>query len=487
MKVMNRFWGFIVVFVCLFGLSKVNAQYNIKVKVHGVSDTTMMIGHHFGTKKYVVDTARIDEKGWATFQSNDKLDKGIYLVVLPSLNMTYFEFLVGDDKEFTLETDTSNYVENMKVKGCRENEVFNFYQRKMAVLNVNRMEMDKLMQAHQNNPDSVEIIRESIKKNAEQRRKIMDDIIADNPDDFFSKVLKSMYEVEVPEPPRDENGNITDSSFQWKYYKEHYFDNIDFGESGLLRTPIFEGKLTYFFSKVVIPVPDSLIKEADMVIEKAYDAGDTLMFRYVAGDLLNYFQASKIMGYDEVFVHVAERWYLSGYAHWADSTFLAKLTERVMKISPNIIGNVAPDLKKMETHDEQFMSLHLVDADYTILVFWEPDCGHCKKEVPKLFELWRDTLDAQNIKVFCLYTQYEKEKWVDFINEKDLVGDGWYNVWDGPYPHSNFRNFYDIYSTPVIYVLDKEKRIVAKRIEVESITDFLEFHRKRIERESGGK
>ena len=151
----------------------------------------------------------------------------------------------------------------------------------------------------------------------------------------------------------------------------------------------------------------------------------------------------------------------------------------MVKISPNIIGNIAPDLKKMETHDERYMSLHAIEADYTILVFFEPDCGHCKKEVPALFEKWRDTLSAMNVKVFAVFTQYEKEKWIEFVNEKDMIGVGWYNVWDGPYPHSNFRNFYDIYSTPVIYILDRDKRIAAKRINVDNIADFIEFDKKR--------
>lgn len=483
---MIRFFSFFIAFLLVFSAFNAKAQYNIKIKVNGVNDTTIMIGHHFGAKKFVIDTARIDEKGWASFVSNDPLEKGIYIAVLPSLRMTYFEFLVGDDTEFSLETDTANYVTNMKVKGCKENVVFNEYQRKMAELNKARMDIDKEIKLHPEDKDSLDILKENLKDNAKERQAVMDKMVSDNPDDFFSKVLKSMTEVDVPDAPVDEEGNITDSSFQWQFYKDHYFDNIDFGESGLLRTPVFEGKLTYFFSKVVVPIPDSLKFETDRIISYAYDAGDTLMYRYVAAHLLNYFETSKVMGYDEVFVHIAEMWYLSGKAPWVDSTFMSKLTERVMKISPNIIGNIAPDLKKMQTHDEQYMSLHLIDADYTILVFWEPNCGHCKTEVPKLFNLLNDTLKDENVKVFCLFTQYDKTEWVEFIEEKDMVATGWYNVWDGPYPHSNFRNFYDIYSTPVVYVLDKEKRIIAKRIEVESITSFLEYHKKKLEREAKG-
>ncbi len=52
-------------------------------------------------------------------------------------------------------------------------------------------------------------------------------VIVDHPDFFYSRLLKSMKDIDVPEPPKDAGGNITDSSFQWKHYKAHYWDNFD--------------------------------------------------------------------------------------------------------------------------------------------------------------------------------------------------------------------------------------------------------------------
>ncbi|HOE05533.1 MAG TPA: DUF5106 domain-containing protein [Bacteroidales bacterium] len=472
----------VLIFACIVFVGSVVAQgYEIKVKVNGVADTVMYLGHHFGDKKYVVDTSKVDSKGNCTFLGAEALKKGIYIVVMPSQNMTYFEIIVGNEQKFSVETDVANLVTNMKVKGSLENKLFNDYQRKMSELQAKHMALNDAKTKYTDNPDSVKNINDRIAAVNTERHEYILNMIKNNKQTFWAKVLNSMVEVDVPEPPRDDKGNITDSTFQWRYYKQHYFDNIDFKEDGLLRTPIFQGKLNYFFEKVVIPSPDSMKVESDRVIQMAYQ-GDSLMFRFVAAHLLNYFETSKIMGFDEVFVHIAEQWYLSGKTYWGDSTFMAKLTERVVKISPNIIGNIAPDLKKMECHDGTFMSLHAVEAEYTILVFFEPDCGHCKKEVPELYSKFKDTLATMGVKVFLVYTQYEKDKWIDFINEKDLITNGWYNVWDGPYPHSNFRNFYDIYSTPVVFVLDKDKRIVAKRINIENLADFIRFDKQRKEK-----
>jgi hypothetical protein len=42
----------------------------------------------------------------------------------------------------------------------------------------------------------------------------------------------------------------------------------------------------------------------------------------------------------------------------------------------------------------------------------------------------------------------------------------------------NFRQNYDVYQTPTIYLLDKDKRIVAKKITPEQVQDFMEFQEK---------
>ena len=48
----------------------------------------------------------------------------------------------------------------------------------------------------------------------------------------------------------------------------------------------------------------------------------------------------------------------------------------------------------------------------------------------------------------------------------------WINVYDGAH-YNNVIEKYDVYSTPVIYVLDKNKVIKAKRIGVEQIENVI--------------
>lgn len=454
-------------------------EYEIEINVKGVSDTTVLLGHHFGDKKYVIDTVHTDKAGNVVFKGDEPLKRGIYLAVLPSMGNNYFEFLVGDDQHFKIETDTANYIENMKIKGSKENEVFNSYQLKMSEYQIKVMAIQKNMKTlSADDVDSTKIYRDQLTKIGEKRLEYMQKVISENEGSLFSKILNAILDPEIPEAPTDENGIITDSTFQYRYYKEHYFDNIDFSESGLLRTPILKARINSFFERMVAPLPDSVIPEATKVIAASRANDD--MFRFVVSHLLNYFETSHIMGMDKVFVTIAEDWYLSGEAYWADSTLLSKIEERVKKITPTIIGSIATDIRQVPTADGNYASLHDIDAEFTILVFWEPHCGHCKTVVPKLHEVYKDTLKALDVEVFAVYTQADKEEWVEFINKKGL--DLWYNVYD-PYGFTDFRNNYDIYSTPVIYILDRDKRIIAKRIDVDSITKFLDYQREKQKKE----
>ena len=101
-------------------LAKEKDAYNIKITIKNLSNTKGYVGYHFADKQYVSDTLKIDEKGTMIYKGTKPLDGGIYIVVTP--NKKYFEMIIADETEFSLETDTLDFVKHMKVKGSKENE-----------------------------------------------------------------------------------------------------------------------------------------------------------------------------------------------------------------------------------------------------------------------------------------------------------------------------------------------------------------------------
>ena len=235
-----------------------------------------------------------------------------------------------------------------------------------------------------------------------------------------------------------------------------------------------------YISRAVPQHPDSLIVAVDFLLQGA--RGNEELYRYMLITLFNHFAESKFMGMDVVYFHIAEFYYLPD-ATWSSPDFLAKLKDNLEKNKPTLIGQTAPNVLMREIPPEHFAMaqqdtaikrdphigqdflINNVDAAYTILYFWEADCSHCKKSTPELYQVYERLKDKQVAVIAVHVINYVegKEKWVDFVNEHGLVD--WINCWS---PYSNeFRQLYNLQSYPQLFIMDREKKIVAKRISPE--------------------
>lgn len=444
--------------------------YKIKIKVNGVSDTIVYLGNYYADKKYASDTILLDKNGVGIFEGDTALKGGIYMVLFPSRGMNYFELLVDDNQNFSLETDTANFIKNMKVKNSKQNTAFYEFHNYMADVSSKNMPLQKEMQALKDKPKKAEKIRDELIASEKVVKTHWANLATEWKGTLFGAIIKAMIDPEMPEMVSPENIANKDSALQmmrYIYHKDHYFDNIDLADDRLIRTPFFAPKINSFMTKVVVQHPDSIIKEGIRLIEASRGSEDN--FGYLVRYMFGYKDKSKLMGMDKVFVEISDKYYLSGDpdVDWPDSAFVAKIRERVMKEKPNLIGNIAPDLQKLETYEKQFVSLHELPNKYVAIIFWETNCGHCKKTVPKLYnaiqQMKKDGIDIQGL---AIYTQLEREAWEKFIEDKELFD--WINAYD-KYYFTNFRNNYDIYSTPTIYLVDKNKKIIGKRLAVEQI------------------
>lgn len=441
--------------------------YRIEVKIDGVKDTTIMLGYHLGDKKYVADTTYVDSKGYGVFEGDSLLHGGMYLVILPS--RTYFDILIGDNQRFGVSTKLEKMIENMQFANSPENSAFAEYQRFM---DEKQKRMGELRTQIQSKGDD-EVIEQSITDEMnnldKQVKEYWDKLIVDNQGTFLASIIKSLKPVDIPEFQVGPNVSNPDS-LRWvmgyRYNQKHFLDNFDLTDSRLIRTPFFVGRIDTYFDRVLLPVPDTLIKYTDLLIEKTKP--NKMMYQYMLSHLLTKFQSSQIMGMDAVFVHIAEKYYLSGSADWITDNIREKIQERVSDLKPNLIGNVAPNLILMDINGKP-QELHTVKAKITVIYFWEPGCSHCKKVTPILNDYYKKFKD-KGFAVYAVYTQGEMDKWSEYVKKNELT---WINVWD-PTRQSLYHRLYDIYSTPIIYVLDKDKKIIAKRIPVESLERFLD-------------
>lgn len=131
------------------------------------------------------------------------------------------------------------------------------------------------------------------------------------------------------------------------------------------------------------------------------------------------------------------------------------------------IGNKAPDFSFEITEEGKTITKKLSDlksADKYILVFWSSTCGHCLKEIPQLQSYLR-TFEEGDFKVIAFGLEDEPENWNKEIQKYPefihVYGkDKWANT--------TAKN-YNIRSTPTYYILDKDKKIIAKPYDIEAL------------------
>jgi peroxiredoxin len=450
----------IIVSSCV-GYSQNAYAYHLRIK--GMEDTVIYFGHHYGDKQYVIDTIATNEKGEALISGTQPLSGGIYLIVFPKLKNRYFELIINEPK-FSLETDTADFIKNMKFSGSNENAVF---YKDLQFITAKRKEAEPLrekLKTLDGNSNEMKQVKEqlnAINMQVEDSRK---KIREEHSDLFYAKFLLALEDIKIPEAPLNQDGT-KDSTFAYRYIRNHYFDNFDFSDVRFLRTNLVHTKVKRYLDNYVPKIPDSINVALDFIIEKA-SANDEV-FKYIVVTMLNEYANSKIMGMDAVYVHLVDTYYKTGRATWVDEAAKVKIISSSDRKKPNLIGKTAPSIVLQDTAGYD-IPLYSVNKDYTVIIFWSPDCSHCKKEMPKLDTIYPQ-LQTLGAEVYAVYSEEEWDKWKKWLREHKSP---WINVGNIKMK-SPYQLLYDVETTPMIYIIDRDKKIIAKKIGLEQVTGFL--------------
>lgn len=453
--------------VSAFSTNPVKHRYSFNLK--GLHNTKCYMGFYYGDKSYVLDSADVDDKGNFHFEGDSVLPGGVYFVLLK--DKRYFEFIIDKEQRFTMRTDTGDFIKSMKVEGSPENQLFYNY------LNYAATQYQKLQKIEDSAKTPAQKKQARIKSDSLNNavKKYKDDLMAKHPDYFLSKIFKAAEYPDVPETPILPNGR-KDSSFAYRWYKAHYFDNIDLSDDRMAHTPsqIFFDRIKEYMTKLTFQIPDSINVAADYIINKARKSPD--MFKFLVNWISFTYESSNIMGMDAVFVHMVKTYYTPQVATWESPSHIEKMQERAAQLEPILIGKPAIPLVLPDTSNVM-TDMQAIRARYTILFFWDYDCGLCQKEIPKL-KKWYDSVKGQGYEVYGVEISENLDitKWKDFIKTHKL---NWINVAD-IFHTSNFRHDYDVISTPMIYVLDENKVIIAKKIDVGDLDGVLRHDMQRV-------
>jgi thiol-disulfide isomerase/thioredoxin len=465
------FFAVFLSIVSSYSFGQLKNGYSIEITIRGLQDSTVFMAYHLGDKQYIKDTIKLDNAGQGRVTGNEVLPQGIYMIVLPGRK--YFEILISKNQFFSVSCTYTDYFNTLKFTGSEENSAFVEYQKKWMAMQQKASSVAKRIQENKQKNDSLKILSEIQMAQEISMKSYLKSVVAANNGNLLATLVKALIPLDVPEfsiPSTLKNPDSIRWVRSYNYNKDHFFDNIDLSDERLLRTPILYGKLNVFFTNVVIQSPDSINKEIDKIIRKC--KSNYKIYQFVAVYLFNHFRESEIMGHDAVMVKLADDIYLSGKADWVSKEFKDDLKKQIDLIRPNLIGKKAENMI-MDSYKGIFVSLYDVEKEFTILYFWEPDCGHCKESTPKL-KAYYEKAKNENIEVFAVCTTADKAKWTKYIEDNKLT---WINGWD-PQRSSHFDFYYNVQSTPLVYILDRNKKIIAKKLAVEDIASYIDNYRK---------
>lgn len=446
--------------------------YVINAVLKPYKNCWVYLGTYYAKNKILADSAWFNEKSEAVFKGDKKLPGGIYFFVTPSHSLL-FEILLDDKQHFSIKADSA-HLESIEVTGSVENTLFAEYS---GFLTTVAPQLNSLQQQLKTakGADSV-ALQEQLKAKNKELNDYRENLIKTHPESMVASFFKAVKLPELKEWPKKADGTA-DSVAAWRYMREHFWDGVEFNNDNLVRTPFFDPKMDDYFKYYVPQEPDSIIAEVNYML--LYSRSAKEMHKFLLGKFTDKYINPEIMGQDKVFLFLFDNYFSKGDTTWLNEKQRKYIFDRAYSLMANQINEPSPQLSLKDSVGSM-VSLYNVKAPFTFLVFWDPTCGHCREEVPKLDSIYEARWKELGVKIYAVNTNENTfNDWKQFIKEHHL--NGWYHTWqtkeereaDDKAGRPNFRQLFDIIQTPTMYLLDADKKIIAKKLSLEQYNDLI--------------
>jgi hypothetical protein len=442
MKAMRFFVSLACIFLLSLGIT--NAQkpvtqgYEIKITGNKISENTLYLQGYYGQDAFIFDSAKVKGQKSVTFKNKKKeMPSGIYTLT-DRFGNEYLDLIIDKNSHFSVSGGdwSRDYLSNAIVENSDENAQFIEFQKQMETPG---QDFNKIPQ----------MFYESM------------------PESFLGHYLKAKYNIN-PLLPQLDIDDTTDATMEYQRLINHYFDSYTFEDVRLLHCPIYLDIQNYFI--------ETLPADAKLVTQKAIDFihsfQDPEAQAYYLPLLFNLFDHTvNSMIYDQAFVALYDQ-FCKGPNSVNISEDLARYIQRVAERKRKILpGETVPVLVSYDINNGKHASSD-IDKDYIIVWFWDADCDECKVETPKLRDFYKEFANYYNLDVYAVAITDDLEKWDKFCKDNDLSS--WVNVnYYMNDPNYDFIEYFDLITTPVIYLLDKKHTIIARNFPLEEIHEKL--------------
>ena len=423
-------------------------SYSLEFNLKDFPNKVVYLADFYGDKNKIIDSVKTNKNGNAKFIFSTKASySGFYRLIFSNEK---FLDIIFDREDICLTTSITNPFDSARFIKFNQNEkYYDFlkqeknFQKKMELL------LPLIDDYPKEDPFYISI-ENQFKKNQIDIDRKAEDIIAEFPNSFFSKVIKSKKM-----PIIDGKINAIERK---EYLKAHFFDNIDFSDSTLIHSDIFTSKsisFLTFFSDKSIPKPqleNNFIKASDIILAKA--KVNQKVFELILDYLMQGFEEFQFYN---VLNHLSKKYKVeSSCENAGGKTTLQRRLDSYQKLA---IGKKAPEIRSMDVFGKE-VSLSNVKSDYTLIVFWASWCPHCEILMPELRKVYNNQI-KKNLEIIGVSIDSSKTKLIDIIKKEKY---SWVNICDSKGWNGKIAEDYCVYATPTMLLLDSRKIILAKPI-----------------------
>lgn len=445
---------------------------DIEIKLQGISGGQAQLIGYNAERRYLADSATVSADGTVRFQREAPYELGYYSMLIP--NQAVVQLLIDLDQTMKLTASAQDVVGSMQVEGSLENELF---YKSLKYEADQKPEFDaisaQLQGVAKGSPEYDQLIEQRLALGAE-RKAFLNTIFEAHPDNLFTKFKQAGQNPDLKDI-KGPDGQV-DTRAQMAVFQREFWDDVDFDDERLIRTPVIFNKLERYMTQLTVQQPDSIIDATDHLLQKVVDNEQRKeYFKFFANWITLQYEPTKttLMDSEAVFVHMIQNYFTRERAFWSDSMNVYGLQGRAAEMAASLIGKPAPNVTSFAP-DGQEKTLLDLKADYLVVYMYNPTCEHCMEQSPQLVQLY-PTLKSQGVDVYAIAIDTDQEEWLGYIRKTGMTA--FTNVFD-PTNRSIYKKYFvDI--TPEVYIIGPDRKIIAKNIKVSQIQKAIQIDRNR--------
>jgi len=455
----------LVLFLLFFCSFSVLGQFKLRIKIQNPKDSIAYFRTTlFDDKNYIPkDTLNLKKKTSFFINNKKSIVGGIYFLYFPkSKQRIYLSF--RDQDSTRLELDGTDLIGLAKASD-KKNQKFLAYQRleKSFHLIDSLYEVEVKKGRKFSFANKAAFFREKTESLQAFRTEALKTLPSGDPLYLYFKTLNRL-DASVPNR----------SNFKGR---EEFFANTNWNDKQLLYTPSLKPLLQEYLNYYPL-VGDSLMKGVNRVMNSIDCKSRTYLF--VLDHFGKLLQNRNIQNNVDAYITFIKNYVqkdqckvISAAVKKPYLTDLENLSQ--LKLDAPIIDMKLLDTAKVAQSIAQFASKY----DYTLMVFYDPDCDHCQKEVPEMDSTLKIMEKRFDLKVGRYYIMNAPGlptfKWKDFISTYKLHSNALHVIIP---EEGNIRALFDAYSNPVFHLINQKTELKAKNVSPLSIRRWFETNSK---------